>query len=79
MSNGAQTASKTAELVKDKKKETIAVRVLRDFWAEETKDKNGNTVENRCRAGQVLEMPIEAAFDAVEQGMVERVKDVQKV
>jgi hypothetical protein len=50
--------------------QTIKVMVLRDFW----KEPNADGTENRVRAGEVIEVSIDAAFEGVEAGMFERYK-----
>jgi hypothetical protein len=49
---------------------TVKVRVLRDYWLEPHKDGS----ENRVRAGSEIDVPVEAALDGIEAGMLERVK-----
>lgn len=47
----------------------IKCRILRDRWDEDGK---------RHPAGSEVDLPVEAAMDAVEDGSVERVKDTKK-
>ena len=49
---------------------TIKMVILRDYWG----DENPDGTENRYRAGTIVDMPIEAAMDGIEAGMVERYK-----
>ena len=49
---------------------TVSVKVLRDFW----KEPNADGTENRVRAGEVIEVTIDEAFDGTESGMFERYK-----
>lgn len=53
------------------KEQTVKVRVLRDYWLAP----NADGTENRVRAGSVIEVPVNAALDGIETGMVERIKD----
>lgn len=50
------------------KEKLIPVRVLRDYWIGEP----GNA--ERIRKGTVVEVPVEAALDGVESGVLQRVK-----
>ena len=43
----------------------IEVKILRDFWDGEGK---------RQRAGTVVSIPVDAAFEGIENGMFKRVK-----
>jgi len=55
----------------EKGEKLIKVRVLRDYWVAATED----NLEGRVRAGTIVDVPVEAAMDGVEGGMLERVKD----
>lgn len=57
-----------AEKSSGKAEKLIPVRVMRDYWIGEP----GNA--QRIRKGTVTEVPIEAALDGVEAGVLERVK-----
>lgn len=49
----------------ESKEKTVKCVILRDYWDDEG---------NRHRKGREVEVPIEAAFDGVESGILARVK-----
>lgn len=51
----------------EKAEKTVKARVLRDFWPT---DKD----EDRIRAGEEVDVSMEALIDGMEKGVLERVK-----
>jgi len=58
------------------KKQTVTMRVERDYWPTEEDLDAGwpKTERNRVRAGTLIEVSTEAAMDGLEAGMLSRVK-----
>lgn len=52
----------------EKTEKMVACTVLRDFWPEE---------DVRVAAGTIIEVPVAAAMDGVENGTLSRVKDAK--
>lgn len=48
-----------------KKANTVACRLLRDYWP---------TEDGRVKKGEIIDLEVNAAFTAIEKGLVERVK-----
>lgn len=49
-------------------KDTVKVRVLRDFWPTENE-------KDRVRAGTIIEVTKDTLIDGMEKGILERVKE----